>query len=195
MKVRYTHVMTTLKIATVYTFALITAVACGKFEASNTPIKGATANGTAAVVRDGDTGGVSGANMTINKVQTVFLGVDEFDDYEWSLKVDLNHGGRNMIFDIFPKVNPIVPDAAFKTVGSIDYTAQGVCGNELCSKFVVMVNIRDVTTGATGQKVQLWDLLQNNTAALRTLTDTDFSTVAQAYTTLTGEEIPYLDGE
>ncbi len=195
MKVRYTHVMTTLKIATVYTFALITAVACGKFEASNTPIKGATANGTAAVVRDGDTGGVSGANMTINKVQTVFLGVDEFDDYEWSLKVDLNHGGRNMIFDIFPKVNPIVPDAAFKTVGSIDYTAQGVCGNELCSKFVIMVNIRDVTTGATGQKVQLWDLLQNNTAALRTLTDTDFSTVAQAYTTLTGEEIPYLDGE
>lgn len=195
MTVQKKHIFTTLKIACVYAFALVTAVACGKFEASQTPIKGATANGTSTIVREGVTGGVSGANVTINKVQTVFLGVDDFDDYKWSLKIDLNHGGRNIVFDVFPKVNPIVPDAAFKTAGSIDYTAQGVCGNELCSKFVVMVNIRDVTTGATGQKVQLWDAMQSSTAAVRTLTDTDFATVAQAYTTLTGEEIPYLDGE
>lgn len=195
MKTHPKHVLTTLKIASVYTFALFTAVACGKFEANQTPIKGATTNGTAAVVQEGTTGGVSGSNVTINKVQTVFLGVEDFDDYNWSLKIDLNHGDRNMVFDVFPGVNPIIPDAAFKTVGSIDYTVQGVCGNELCSKYAVLVIIRDITTGVSGQKVQLWDLNRNNTAAIQTLTDTDFSTVAEAYTTLTGEEIPWLDGE
>jgi hypothetical protein len=195
MKTQKTNFLTTLKIVIVYSFALATAVACGKFESNKTPIKGATVRGAGNVVREGNPGVISASNITINKVQTVFLGVDDFDDYKWSLKIDMNHGARNLVFDVFPKVNPIVPDAAFKTAGSIDYTAQGVCGNELCSKFVVMINIRDVTTGVTGQKVQLWDVMQNNSAAVRTLTDTDFATVAQAYTTLTGEEIPFLDGE
>lgn len=194
MKFRQSHLFTTFKIATVYAFALVTAVACGKFESSNTTIKGATANGTANVVRDGTIGGVSGSNVTINKVQTVFLGVDEFDDYEWSLKIDLNHGGRNMVFDIFPKVNPFLPDAAVTTAGSIEYSAVGACTTELCSKYIIMINIRDSSNGTVGQKVQLWDLLQNNTAPIKDRADARFDSLSDAYRSMTGQEVPWIDG-
>lgn len=101
---------TVLKITSVYAFALVAAVACAKFEPGKSPINGATANGTAAVSREGTPGSIAEHNVTINKVQTVFLGVEGFDDYKWSLKVDLTHGGRNLVFDIFPNVNPIVAD-------------------------------------------------------------------------------------
>lgn len=194
MRFHFTHLKAVLKIASVYSFALITAVACGKFEASNTTIKGATANGTGNVVRDGNTGGVSGTNITINKVQTVFLGVDEFDDYEWSLKIDVNHGGRNMVFDIFPKVNPFLPDAAVTTAGSIEYSAVGACTTELCSKYIIMINVRDSSNGTVGQKVQLWDLLQNNTAPIQDRTDAKFDSLSDAYRSMTGQEVPWIDG-
>lgn len=189
------QIKTSLKIGSVYAFALVTAVACAKFEPGKSPIKGATANGNATVVREGTPGPVAEFNVTINKVQTVFLGVEEFDDYKWSLKVDLTHGTRNLVFDIFPNVNPIVPDAAFKTVGTMDYVAQGVCGTELCSKFAILINIRDTSSGAIFQRVELWDLHQNSSSPLKRLTNTDFDGVSQAYETLTGEELPYLDGE
>lgn len=189
------QIKTVLKITSVYAFALVTAVACAKFEPGKSPIKGATANGTAAVTREGTPGPVAEYNVTINKVQTVFLGVEEFDDYKWSLKVDVTHGSRNLVFDIFPNVNPIVPDAAFKTIDTMDYVAQGVCGTELCSKFAILINIRDTSSGTSFQRVELWDLHQNSTAPLKRLTNTDFDGVSQAYETLTGEELPYLDGE
>lgn len=189
------QIKTVLKISSVYAFALVTAVACAKFEPGKSPIKGATTNGTAAVTREGTPGPVAEYNVTINKVQTVFLGVEEFDDYKWSLKVDVTHGSRNLVFDIFPNVNPIVPDAAFKTIDTMDYVAQGVCGTELCSKFAILINIRDTSSGTSFQRVELWDLHQNSTAPLKRLTNTDFDGVSQAYETLTGEELPYLDGE
>lgn len=186
---------TVLKITSVYAFALVTAVACAKFEPGKSPIKGATTHGTAAVTREGTPGPVAEYNVTINKVQTVFLGVEGFDDYKWSLKVDVTHGSRNLVFDIFPDVNPIVPDAAFTTIDTMDYVAQGVCGTELCSKFAILINIRDTSSGTSFQRVELWDLHQNSTAPLKRLTNTDFDGVSQAYETLTGEELPYLDGE
>ncbi|MDZ4084326.1 MAG: hypothetical protein U1E10_15390 [Bdellovibrionales bacterium] len=189
------QIKTVLKISSVYAFALVTAVACAKFEPGKSPIKGATTNGTTAVTREGTPGPVAEYNVTINKVQTVFLGVEEFDDYKWSLKVDVTHGSRNLVFDIFPNVNPIVPDAAFKTIDTMDYVAQGVCGTELCSKFAILINIRDTSSGTSFQRVELWDLHQNSTAPLKRLTNTDFDGVSQAYETLTGEELPYLDGE
>jgi hypothetical protein len=192
-----TQLKTVMKITSVYAFALVTAVACAKFEPGKAPIKGATNNGTTAVTREGTPGPVAEYNVTINKVQTVFLGVEEFDDYKWSLKVDLTHGSRNLVFDIFPNVNPIVPDAAFKTIDNMDYVAQGVCGTELCSKFAILINIRDTTNanGTVFQRVELWDLHQNRTSPLKRLTNTDFDGVSQAYETLTGETLPYLDGE
>ncbi|MBN8540841.1 MAG: hypothetical protein J0L82_10685 [Deltaproteobacteria bacterium] len=186
---------TVMKITSVYVFALVTAVACAKFEPGKSPIKGATNNGTAAVAREGTPGPVTEFNVTINKVQTVFLGTEEFDEYKWSLKVDLTHGSRNLVFDIFPNVNPIVADAAFKTIGTMDYVAQGVCGTELCSKFAILIDIRDTSNGTTIQRVELWDLHQNNAAPLKRVTDKKFDGVTQAYEALTGEELPYLDGE
>ncbi len=184
---------TALKISSVYAFALFTAVACAKFEPGKSPIKGATNNGTANVTREGTPGPVAEYNVTINKVQTVFLGVEEFDDYKWSLKVDLTHGTRNLVFDIFPGVNPILPDVAIKTIGSLEYVAQGVCGTELCSKFAILIKIQDSSNGTSYQKVELWDLHQNSNSPLKSLTNTDFTGVLQAYETLTGEDLPSFD--
>lgn len=192
-KVTVSQMKTVLKITAVYTFALVTAVACAKFEPGKAPIKGATANGTATLTREGTPGPVAEFNVTINKVQTVFLGVEDFDDYKWSLKVDLTHGGRNLVFDIFPNVNPIMPDVALKTIGNMEYVAQGVCGTELCSKFAILVKITDLTGGSSFSRVELWDLHQNSTSPLKRLTDTEFTSVVQAYEALTGEDLPSFD--
>lgn len=184
---------TVLKITSVYAFALVTAVACSNFETGKSPIRGATTNGTAAVTREGTPGPVADYNVTINKVQTVFLGVEDFDDYKWSLKVDVTHGTRNLVFDIFPGVNPILPDVALKTIGNMEYVAQGVCGTELCSKFAILIKIQDLTSGSSFSRVELWDLHQNNSSPLRSLTNTEYTSVVQAYEAMTGENLPSFD--
>ncbi len=188
MSISFKTVRTASKMAAIYSFALFTAVACAKFE-GNTMIKG-TANGTANVVRDGVTGGVSEQNINIEKIQTVFLGANEFDEFAWSLKISVTHGARALEFDVYPSVNPFNEDGVQKTVGTITYIAKGVCGTENCSKFAVLIDATDSSNGASNQRVEYWDLLMNNSAPQRRLTNTDFSNVTAAYEAMSGLRLP-----
>jgi hypothetical protein len=180
---------TTLKMAAVYFFALSTAVACGKFQGAATTTKG-TANGTATVVREGTPGPVSDGNITIDKVQTVFLGVTEFADYAWSLKISVTHGGRAIVFDTYPSVHPFNEDGVQKDISPMHYIARGVCGDEMCSKFAVLVDVTDTSNGSSYQRVQYWDLHLNNSAPQKTMTNTDYDNVTDPYELLSGLKLP-----
>ncbi len=188
MKTLNQPIRTALKMTAVYAFALSTAVACGKFK-GNTVIK-ATANGTGTVVREGTPGPVTNTNITIDRVQTVFLGEDEFSPFAWSLKMDVTHGGRALVFETYPSVNPFNEDGVQKNFGSINYVAKGVCGVESCSKFAVMLNVTDSSNGASHQRVQYWDLLLSNVAPQKTYTDSDFTSVTEAYEAASGQQLP-----
>ncbi len=178
----------TFKIVAVYAFALSTAVACSKFE-GNTVIRGTT-RGTAQVTTDGATGAVTDSNVTINSIQTVFLGANEFDEFAWSLKASVTHGSRSLVFDIYPSVNPFNQDSVQATVGTMTYIAQGVCGNESCSQFAVLINVTDASNGTDLQKVEYWNLHVSNSSPQNRLTNTAFKDVTEAYETLSGSKLP-----
>ncbi|CAN5614591.1 hypothetical protein BH10BDE1_BH10BDE1_08590 [soil metagenome] len=180
---------TAFKMTAVYAFALTTAVACGKFEGS-TKIGKATANGTASIVREGTPGPVASGNVTIDKVETVFLGTTEFSDYAWSLKISATHGGRALVFETFPSVHPFNEDGVQKDVAPMHYIAKGVCGDETCSKFAVLVDVSDSSNGTSFQQVQYWDLHINNAAPQKTLTNTDYTDVTPFYEAFSGLTLP-----
>ncbi|MBK7892231.1 MAG: hypothetical protein IPJ84_15720 [Bdellovibrionales bacterium] len=181
------HAPKWLQIIAIYAFAMSAAVACsGKFEVAKNEKK-ETANGTAAVVRDGNTGGAVTGTLAISKVQTVFLPDDEFAAPKWSLKVDFNHGGRALTSDVFPHVNPLYGDTAVTTAGSMNYEVSGICGNELCSKFAVMIEVNDTSNGTRTQVTEYWDLLTNNIAPQKRVSDQVFGSVWSAYESLSGQ--------
>lgn len=178
----------TLKIAAVYAFALSTAVACSKFE-GNTVVRG-TNRGAGQVTQEGTPGPVADSNVSINSIQTVFLGANEFDEFAWSLKTNVTHGSRTLEFDIYPSVNPFNQDSVQKTVGTLTYVAQGVCGNESCSQFAVLINVTDESNGTDLQKVEYWNLHVSNTTPQNRLTNTAFRDVTEAYETLSRSKLP-----
>lgn len=178
-----------LQIVAIYAFAMSAAVACGgKFELAKKG-KAETANGTAAVIRDGNTGGAVAGTLSVTKVQTVFLGDDENPNIPkaWALTIDFNHGGRALTSTVKPHINPIYGDTAVTSAGAMSYEVSGICGNELCSKFAVMVEVVDASNGARTQITELWDLLKNNIAPSKRVTDQTFGSVWSAYESLSGE--------
>lgn len=184
----FKSVRSSFKIVAVYAFALSTAVACSKFE-GNTVIRG-TSRGTAQVTQEGVPGAVADSNVSINSVQTVFMGANEFDEFAWSLKANVTHGTRALEFDIYPSVNPFNQDSVQTTVGTVTYVAQGVCGNESCSQFAILINVTDASNGTDLQKVEYWNLHTSNVSPQNRLTNTAFKDVTEAYETLSGSKLP-----
>ncbi len=186
-------VRATLKIAAVYAFALSTAVACSKFEAA-TPLTSARGTATVTEVAPATTPppAPSATTVSIDKVSTIYLGVAEDDETNqmWDLKMDVTHGGNKITFDAAPMFKPsIVIGASSTTIGTMDYAAQGVCGDQLCSKFAVMLTVRDTSNGTSVQKVQFWNLHLNNSAPQKELSNTAHTDVLAAYNSMSGETL------
>lgn len=179
MNLAITKLRTVLKIAAIYVFAMTTAVACGKFETGRTKI--GTTNGTANLTNNG----VPGPNLSIDKVtpnSSIISG-----EISWTIKVNVTHGTRTMEFLLYPTTNPSQQDGMQKTIGTTDYIAQAVCGDESCGRYAVLVNARDVSNGIDKQRVQYWDTWTNqNAPVFANDADTDFGTVSQVFETFSG---------
>lgn len=177
-----------LKIALVYCFAvagaMVGTVSCGKMEARTATIKGAVQNGTGATVTQGNTGEVfSGGSLAIQKIETVFLGAEDAgpNEMQWSLKVQYTHGNRRLTADLFPSVNPIGGSTSYHIDGDTSYRVTGICGDVYCSKYAVMIDIENTTTGVSGQRVEYWDQLLSTVQPQGQFTDTAFTSIIQAY--------------
>lgn len=190
------HAPKWLQIIAIYAFAMSAAVACGgKFELAKKE-KAETKNGTIATVRDGNTGGAVAGTLSIAKVQTVFLGDDEDPSKPkaWALAIDFNHGGRALTSTVKPHINPIYGDTAVTSAGAMNYEVSGICGNDLCSKYAVMVEVVDSSNGSRTQITEFWDLLSNSVAPSKRVTDQTFGSIWTAYEALSGEMLePAID--
>ena len=179
----------TLKIAAIYAFALSTAVACSKFEVGGTKIGTVKGNVTApaspALVAPTE------LTVTINKITpTTGMGADEMGQEYASLKIEMTHGTQPVIVDVYPQIAPfLVQDAASKTTGTVTYSGEGICGDDKCSKFGVMINVVDSSNGVDFQRLEIWDLAVSTTAPQKRLTQTAYNSITQAYESLAGVKL------
>lgn len=178
MKVR-----SVFKIASLYVFALTTAVACGQFETKKNGVRGTT-DGTATVVAEGAPGPVSSFNINIDQIVPTVIGVDDYWNNVYSLQIDISHGARKMKYEMFPKFYPFVQDGVEFVIAPMDYNLQAVCGTTDCSKYAVLIDVTDTSNGSQFQRVEYWDRTISATSPQRRLTDTDFKTVTDAYEAL-----------
>lgn len=179
-------VRASLKIAAIYAFALTSAVACSKFEV----LKATT--GTAKVTAEAPSVAPTSTTVSIDKVSTVYLGVDEEDEtnHMWDLKLDVTHGARKLTFDVAPMLKPLVViGRSSLESGTSNYQVEGICGNTMCSKFAVMLTVKDTTNGTSFQRVQFWNLLMNNQAPQKDLMNTSHQDVISVYESLAGEKV------
>lgn len=173
--------------------ALFMTVACGKMEAGKTAFT--TARGTAQVTQDGNPGLVAGANINIKSVKTVLVSAPlDFDDYNWALRIDFNHGQRNFLVDVFPNVSYMIADTAVQTIGSLNYTISGFCGDIQCNKFAVVIDVRDISSGTSAQTAQFWDKSLNSLSPVRTITDGHFNSVVDFYKIVTATDPEIIVG-
>lgn len=180
----FKSIRTSLKIATVYTFALVTAVACGKVD-SATKIKG-TANGTISA-NQGVGGPVTGDNIQI--VSAVhFTGPEINGDAsgEDVIVMEARHGSRTLNMNLYPPGLGMI-DSAQQSTGTIDYSAQAACATSDCSEFIVMLTVQDTSNGTVYQLAQLY---HNQTLmGGRSIPSRTFQTVQDAYLSMTGRPI------
>jgi hypothetical protein len=187
MTAAYKSLRSTLKIAAIYVFALSTAVACSKFEPAATKI--GTVKGT--VTPPPAAAGVAPTEMTVNieKISAAPVGPDEQGTYRAEIRIDMRHGTQPVGITVWPRLTPYIQDAAKQIVGTVEYSGEGVCANETCTKFGVMINVIDTTNGVDFQRVEVWNLDLNRTAPLKRVTQTAFNDVSTAYEVLAFEKL------
>ncbi len=178
----------TLKIVAIYAFALTSAVACSKFEVAGTKIgtvKGSvTPPATPALVAPTE------LTVSINKVTAVPMGADEMGQNFAGMKIEMTHGTQPVVVTVYPQIAPFfIQDSASKTTGTVTYSGEGVCADDKCTKFGVMINVTDSSNGADFQRVEIWDLSVNPTAPRDRLTQTAFDNITTAYETLTAAKL------
>jgi hypothetical protein len=176
-------VRTSLKIAVVYAFALMTAVACAKVDSAQI-VKG-TNNGN--ITTSQGTGGPLTAD-SVQIVSAVHYSSDEFTgdtmDVGDLVVIEARHGTRTLNMQLFPP-SLAVPDSAQQTVGTIDYTAQAACASIDCREFAVMITVTDTSNGTVFQLAQMYHsqtLVRGISTPSRT-----YQTVQDAYIAMTGQ--------
>jgi hypothetical protein len=185
-KKSYPSIMTILKIVGVYSFALVTAVACGKFELqqTNSKVTDTVPNGNATVVIDDTSAPVISADLS-----NVFIGevklLDASDSWnprkQWINTVMVTHGTRQISFVTYPTFNPIIASSAEAEVDTMSYTLSMMCVNAHCGRYVLLIDVMDSSNGSSYQKTELWDTELNKSLAQRVLTNTTFTSMADAY--------------
>lgn len=176
----------TLNIAAIYVFALTTAVACSKFEVLKAKI------GTATVTAAGPAVTPTKQTVSIDKVSTIYLGVDEEDEtnHMWNLEINATHGSSKITFNVAPMLKPtVVIGRSSTSIGTMDYQAEGVCGDTMCSKFAVLLKVKDTATQTSYQVVQYWDLHLYNSGPQKELLNTGHTDVRSAFESMSGTAI------
>lgn len=173
----------TLKMTAAYVFALTTAVACGKFERIGA-VKG-TENGQVAVTAEG----APGTNLTIDKV-------DKTSDFvvpteiSFVVAVSITHGTRKIEFKLYPTINPSQQDARQHSIGTTNYVAEAICGDDQCSRYAILINAKDASNGTNMQRIQYWNEWQSTTVpALNSEQNTEFEDVTGAYEYFSGTKL------
>ena len=173
----------TIKIAAIYAFALSTAVACSKFEVGGTKI--GTAKGSVTPPATPAAVAPTELTVSINKITTVPMGADEMGQEFAAMKIEMTHGSQPVIVNVIPQIAPfLVQDAASNTTGTVTYSGEGICGDDKCTKFGVLINVVDSSNGADFQRLEIWDLGVSTSAPQRRLTQTAYTNITAAYESL-----------
>lgn len=179
---------TAAKISAVYAFAITTAIACSNEKADGTKL--GTAKGNVTVTdTSGTTVAPTSTALSVVKIENAVLDTDEYGGVFAAMNISAKQGTRQVDIMLYPQILPYVQDQGKKTVGSAEYTIEGVCGNSKCTKFGVMFTLTDTTNGNKLQLAQYWDLSISATIPQKELLNTAHDTVTSAYNSMSGTTI------
>lgn len=179
-----------MQIMAVYGVTILTAVACGKFEAAKVSGKssafimcGVTASAEACPVLPVVGEEPKDMNMTIGRVSvTVNPSVNVA-----TISAEVKHGTRPVPFSVTPNVRPTLwSSVQQQTMGNFTYNMQAVCANTECTVFGLMLTARNETTKEEVQNVQLWDMTENDSVPKKQFSGTDFASVTAFVSSQTG---------